>query len=201
MDPSSLSEALRSDLTIAQEHDVEFSVVSRTAGSGPGPGQPPPDRHGTFADPSEAISVARSLSGRDATVVADGHGPYWHSADPDTVNSVLLRVVCRDKRLGPEEARLEHEREYWRDAAERLRADQQLADATDVARTCETFDEAERLLQESPLSLSKDQAKHLLTNRNLRLLTAEGTRHLSIELDNAARSLGDLGPSLDEPDQ
>ncbi|MGI9612464.1 MAG: hypothetical protein ACR2QO_06125, partial [Acidimicrobiales bacterium] len=72
-----LIEALQLDDAVARQHGVEFSVVSRPTGFRPPGG--PPDNHGTFDNPADAIAVGRSLSGRDVTILANGLGAYWYT--------------------------------------------------------------------------------------------------------------------------
>lgn len=148
-----------------------------------------------FDNPRDAIALGRTLVGRDVTVLANGSGPYWHSAAPDKINSQILETVCRDKVLGPEEAQREHERDRLRHAMERLQAELHLGEAAALVRGCGTAREAELRLEAEPLELSHLQARHLVLNRNLRFLTAEGQRDLQAQLDDAAHALEQLGPS------
>jgi len=185
--PTLLAEALERDRVLALEHAVEFSVVSRAAGSGPRAG--PLRQHGTFDSPVDAVALGRSLGDQDVTVVADGHGAYWHSAAPNKVNCELLELVCRHKVLGPEESEREYQREERRHIIERLRSEQHFAEAAELVRGCEDVNEAELRLQEVPLSLSRPQARHLLINRNLRLLTRQGQRDVQADLNDAVETL------------
>jgi hypothetical protein len=194
--PDPIAEMLGHDRALADQHEVRFSVVSRPTGSGPESGLP--DNHGAFDDPADAVALGRSLTGRNATVLADGRGAYWHTSAPDEINSELLRIVCRDKRLGPQEAEREHQREHWHHAIERLEADRRLAEAVDVIRACQDADEAERHLQGAPYRFTRPQVRHLLGNRRLELLTRQGRRRLHAELEEAVKALDDLGPPPDD---
>jgi len=117
--PASLLAALADDRRLAAQYGVEFVVVSRPTGAH-GPSSVVPVEHGNFSDPLDAIRVGRQLAGHDVTVVANGHGLYWASNAPDEVDSMLLEMVRRDERLGPQEAEREHERDRWRDEIKRL---------------------------------------------------------------------------------
>jgi DNA gyrase/topoisomerase IV subunit A len=108
-----------------------------------------------------------------------------------------LAIVCRDQRLGSEEAQRERQRDHWRQVVDRLRAERRLIEAMDVVHRCENSDEAEYQLGESK-GLTRAQATHLLKNRNLRLLTRQGQQEIQTELDSAVRSLDSLEPSLDD---
>ena len=195
--PGPLGAAVASDRVLAEQHEVRFQVVSRASGSGPMDGRP--TDHGSFRDPVEAVSLGRSLGGREVTVLADGRGPYWRTAEPDRVNSELLRIVCRDKRLGPDEADREHQRDHWREVIERLEADQRVAEAIAVVHGCDQLDEAERLLRDNA-GFSRRQARHLLSHRSLELVTRQGQRKVQAELEEARAALRDLGPSPDVPE-
>lgn len=194
----SLADLLERDRNLAAEWGVVFTVVGRPTGLGPSSG--PPESFGTFGYPGEAVSLARSLAEHDVTVVADGHGAYWSSREPDTVDSKLLALVCRDKRLGPDEAQREQIREELRDEQERLGAEQRFIEAVDLIRSCEDTEEARQRLEACDPPFSYLQAMHLLITLRLRRLTHHGQDELQAELARSRSALDALGPSLLPPD-
>lgn len=102
--PAVLQQALETDTALAARHDIEFSVVGRPSGSTP-PHPGPAPHHGTFTNPGDAVTLARSITDHDITILLNGRGAYWHASAPDQVDSKLLRLVCRDRALGHQKPR------------------------------------------------------------------------------------------------
>jgi len=188
----SLGDLLERDQNLAAEWGVVFTVVGRPTGFGPSGG--PPESFGTFDAPGEAASLARSLAEHDVTVVADGHGAYWRSSEPDSVDSKLLVRVCRDKRLGPDEAQREQIREELRDEQERLAAELRFVEAVDLIRSCEDTEEARQRLEACDPPFSQVHAMHLLVTLRLGRLTHHGQDELQAELARSRSALKVLGP-------
>ena len=172
---------LSRDLELAKRHGVVFSAVGRPDGQSPRDGSP--RRFGEFDDPAEAIRVAASIDGHSVTVVADGHGAYWHSDEPEVVNSELLARVCRFKALSPEEAERERLREERHFQRERLLAESRLAEAIDLTTGCRDVAHAQQCLERADPPFSTSQAKYLLSSLRLRRLTIAGKAELQRQLD------------------
>lgn len=197
-----INEALLSDKRLAARHGVRFNVVSRPAGhSGVEADElgrrGRPVQHGWFDDPAEAVGLARALTGHSVTILADGHGPYWHTSRPDEVFSELLEGVCRDKVIGPVEAQREQEREGHRATIRRLRAEQHLPEAVRMVQGTANWEEAINALQARPLELSEQAASYLMSRWDLQRLTRRGREQIAEELNEALTALDDLGPSVE----
>lgn len=196
----SVEEPSADDRRLAERHDIEFRVIGRPAdyssSAAMEQGQPfvPPTEHGSFSDPADAVALARSLSGQDVTVLADGAGAYWYSTEPERVFSDFLVRVCRDKVLGAEEAQRQHQREEHQLRIEELRTEQHLPAAVEFINGASSVDAAIEALQRSPLQLSQEEARHLLSKRSLQRLTRQGQAEIAEELTDHRDALTQLGP-------
>ncbi|MDW3179852.1 MAG: hypothetical protein R8J94_20850 [Acidimicrobiia bacterium] len=191
----SFRSALERDHALAAEFGVEFTVVAGRARHETRGG--PPELLGTFDNPAEAVDFARSHDHPSITVLANGTGAYWHTAERDTVVSELLERVCRDLRLGPEKAEVARRLDTLRSNQSTLRAESVLFEAAEIVVTCADENEAIAQLVASPLGLSRGQARQLLWNNNgLRRLTTAGKRELADQLTTIGEGIAELEAAL-----